>query len=275
MIRAVALLTALGLLLATHDASAGTLRVELESGAVVYGELISQVPGEGLQLQLPTGEIRKYGEAEIAKVTEREAEAEPDTVTVRIVANSRHAELVQVTGGRFVTTPIVIYGGTTPAYYGSATEEILETRTICRGSCEVPLAAAGLYKISGHGITDSSVFRMPQGQETLELRVDAGSSVDRTWGWVSMGIGVTSMLLGAAVLTTTGTEVERIHNGKVDFRETRMDPLIGYSMLGGGLALGVLGIWLVTSNSTDVTKANGVQLALGQSFQLTPSGLLF
>jgi hypothetical protein len=150
---------------------------------------------------------------------------------------------------------------------------------VCTGLCDKPLPRDAVYQLRGEGIPSTQRFTLGESGTDLTLRVDAGSSVQRTVGAATAVAGSLSLIvaLGRAWLLS----VYNIDNDHpVSIRNDRW--FLG--TLTPGLVLGVGGFVMLATSGTTVTTSRGVSFsALPGSRRgarrgrvtLTPTGLLF
>jgi hypothetical protein len=154
---------------------------------------------------------------------------------------------------------------------------------VCMAPCEADLDANAMYRVGGKGVAASDTFALPRGQPRLALKVNAGSSSARGWGWASAVLGGTAIATGASFLlvssmlsnSTDGTSAQQSMNNTNDTFRT-----IGLVSLAGGAGLLALGIALIATNGTDVKTESGqtigkAQIPLPGKLALSPSGIVF
>ncbi|WP_394840962.1 hypothetical protein LZC95_28285 [Pendulispora brunnea] len=150
---------------------------------------------------------------------------------------------------------------------------------LCTAPCTASADPNGIYRIAGEGITPSSVFRLP-GRTHADLRVRAGSSSKRWWGWVSTYVGAALAVGGGTFLLLDAISPQTNYDVKTG-EETRSTTFrdIGIIGLVSGAPFLILGIVMVATSGTDVTTASGEMLARRSprpgKLSLSPTGLVF
>ncbi|WP_394830285.1 hypothetical protein LVJ94_27630 [Pendulispora rubella] len=150
---------------------------------------------------------------------------------------------------------------------------------LCTAPCTTSADPNGIYRIAGEGITPSSTFRLP-GHTHADLRVHAGSSSKRWWGWASTYVGTALVVGGASFLImdaiSPATSYD-VNTGKDERKTTFRD--IGLIGLVSGAPFLVVGIVMLATSGTDVSTASGETLARHSprpgKLSLSPTGLVF
>jgi hypothetical protein len=137
---------------------------------------------------------------------------------------------------------------------------------VCVAPCTAKLSPSGTYMTRGWGLTDSPHFGISD--QTLEVKVHAGSAVESALGATSLSLGVLGLIGGATLVPFALTQ-----NAGSSNRHTFMTA--GAASLGGGAALVVMGLALSIVSTTHVYDGQGARLAKGHGLRLTPSGLVF
>ncbi len=152
---------------------------------------------------------------------------------------------------------------------------------LCTAPCSVGADPNGIYQIAGEGITPSGKFRLSNPND-VDLRVHAGSSSKRWWGWTSTAFGAGFLTAGGTMLLLGALTDPKADSPDYASEKDRASTYknIGYIGLGTGAALLTLGIVLIATSGTSVTTASGQDVARRAphrpgKLSLTPNGFTF
>jgi hypothetical protein len=138
--------------------------------------------------------------------------------------------------------------------------------------CVAPCAGADLdrystYRVAGaNGISGSLSFTLPQGSDSLHLRVDAGNRYANKTGVVLSGVGLAALIVGGALLVDASNIKD--HNDDVHTRNA------GYVTGGVGIVALAIGIPLAILTRTSV-YAGEVPLRAAAAPRFTGNGFTF
>jgi hypothetical protein len=140
---------------------------------------------------------------------------------------------------------------------------------VCSAPCNQAIPLDGSYRISGPGIRNSPPFALVGAPgSTVVLHVDAASRGAFTGGIVSLGTGpflvaVGGFVLLAAAITDTNNSISssygnpRADGSSAAGTDTSTEKTVGWSLVGGGLALAVIGGIVLGANAHSTVEQNG------------------
>jgi hypothetical protein len=264
----------LGVALARGARAETRYTVNLKDGGILSGELVELAPERKIVLRLATGEVREIPWADITSHEKHDeppatpaatATASPPQPTPpasppglatpeQIEEERRNQQRIEVVGDRDGINLQRVTGGSSGsagflgryAYYWSESWQ-----HICTVPCNQTVNAALLYRVDGTGVTTSDEFRIPRSATgPTKLVIEAGSSIRRGFGWMSLILGIGGLVAGGtatAILTNTsdpGTIVPVVVGG-----------------FAGGVVLTVLGAIGLATSGTTVKDGTGKVLA--------------
>jgi len=117
---------------------------------------------------------------------------------------------------------------------------------VCVSPCKgVELDRYSSYRVAGaNGISSSSPFTLPQGNESVHLQIDAGNRQARRGGLFLTGVGTVALIVGGSLLLAAGN-VDN-HHDKVETRDA------GWISGASGLVVLAIGIPLALLTRTTV-----------------------
>jgi hypothetical protein len=235
-------------------------RVQLRDGSVYGGALVEKVPGDHLTLKLPTGEVRRFGWADLSPEAVGKS-----LVRLRLDSDDSQAKLYRLTeaGSLAVATSRGMAYGAYESY-----------APVCSVPCDTEVDPQGTYRIGGDGVTPTKAFELPalRGPD-LRLHIKAGSRPVRVLGLTGVYLGVASIVTGATLYLTG----DLVNSHSVDGSHSSL-PTVGLVTLAVGAAVTVAGIVGVVESGTSVTTEGGDTVATNASksrWALTPGGVTF
>jgi hypothetical protein len=122
-------------------------RVQLRDGSVYGGALVEKVPGDHLTLKLPTGEVRRFGWADLSPEAVGKS-----LVRLRLDSDDSQAKLYRLTeaGSLAVATSRGMAYGAYESY-----------APVCSVPCDTEVDPQGTYRIGGDGVTPTKAFELP------------------------------------------------------------------------------------------------------------------
>jgi hypothetical protein len=153
---------------------------------------------------------------------------------------------------------------------------------VCFSPCDKMLDTSSTYIIQGEGIRATSRFMLPDDRDSVRLDVQSGSTSRVAGGAVLMGAGLITAYAGLFVLAATAVSNTASDLGTTTGQPQHHSPVLGEVMILGGLAAGVVGLYLVASTHTTVSSSSGATFTRDTGaprkwprLALTPNGLVF
>jgi hypothetical protein len=139
---------------------------------------------------------------------------------------------------------------------------------VCEGPCTVPGHVGSVYRVGGHGVSNSRTFNLPAGSDSFVLVAHPGSSTQRALGFVVIPIGALAMTVGFSMKEA----------GDLFHDESAAHTGVGI-LLAGAVALAG-GIAVVVSNATQLDFQSGSRAAipkitLARGLELSAEGIRF
>ena len=228
--------------------------VYLKGGGMLRGTLLEEIPGDHVSVELAPGQLAQVPWERVQRIARAGATPPPPapaaiapppanaaTVTVRI--ESEEAAVLERREGR-------------------------RWGPVCSAPCNQAMPLDGSYRISGPGIRNSPPFMLAGTDgSTVVLRVDAASRSAFTGGIVSLGTGPFLALVGgfvllAAAITDTNNSISYAaraegSGGSGTGTDTSTEKTVGWTLVGGGLALAVIGGIVVGANAHSTVEQSG------------------
>jgi hypothetical protein len=153
---------------------------------------------------------------------------------------------------------------------------------VCVTPCVVDLDRFSTYRVNAQNHTSASrSFTLPQGADSLHLKVDAGSLLAHHVGQTMTGIALAAIIVGGSLLIAAS-----------DFHHPDDERVAGGITVGGGVAFAAVGIPLAIATASRVRPDSEREIAdvyfnrgrevpflpnvdLGHGFTLTQRGIIF
>ena len=191
------------------------------------------------------------------------------------------AQSIMMTGGLGMTSGPVEYQGSDGVHVHIQGNGMLYQESangwqpVCMIPCTTRVSPRGSYKLGGFLDKESQPFQFPRAP-SLELMAHTASSLDfgnAILGWTFVGLAPAPVVLGGLYFGGT------FGSGSAP---TTTDRVLGGVMMGGGVALLALGIYLLVDGpKTTLTMPDGTRVARDPSprmpaaLRLTTTGLTF
>ncbi len=147
------------------------------------------------------------------------------------------------------------------------------TTPICAAPCQADLDPNGRFRVSGRGVTNSSMFSLPP-DRPLHLHVSAGRRAQRIAGLWTLLSGLTIAVAGGA---TVGLDMLSLPGLYGAAQPNQGAMTAGIAMLVGGAVTLLVGALVFAGGDTSVRTAHGAVLARARAPvpRLTVAGLVF
>ena len=239
--------------------------VYLKGGGMLRGTLLEEIPGDHVSVELAPGQLAQVPWDRVQRIARAgatppapvviEPPANAATVTVRI--ESEEAAVLERREGR-------------------------RWGIVCSAPCNQAMPLDGSYRISGPGIRNSPPFMLAgTAGSTVVLHVDAASRGAFTGGIVSLGTGPFLALVGgfvllAAAMTDTNNSISYAaraegSGGSGTGTDTSTEKTVGWTLVGGGLALAVIGGIVVGANAHSTVEQSAASAPRNDAWLRTPT----
>lgn len=134
--------------------------------------------------------------------------------------------------------------------------------TVCRAPCdeEIPIDSAGDYYVDG-SFPKSGTFTIPSDGQDAVVEVKPGSTVQRVFGWISLGLAPT-LVGGGTVFLITGTPDCTLGCSQEEADDTT-PAVVGGTLIGAGVAAAIAGVVLIATSGTTATARAADAPAVG------------
>ncbi|WP_394827890.1 hypothetical protein [Pendulispora albinea] len=207
-------------------------------------------------------------------------------------SNASAADLAPTAAAAAPTTPVRVVSdrpnttllrlSSSGTGYGNGAALVYESfEPLCTAPCTVSVDPNGIYQVAGEGVVPSGKFRMTD-RTRMDLRVSAGSTTKRWWGWMLTLFGCSFVALGGSSLLV-GSLTGHVSNEVRDKDQAATFRDLGIVGIGTGVTFLAIGITMFVTSATDVTTASGQEVARhaprpdkpAPSLSLAPLGLVF
>lgn len=150
---------------------------------------------------------------------------------------------------------------------------------LCFAPCQRQVDPRPAYRIGGPKVLPSEPFYLPQ-KPQVSLDAEVSTKGGRA-GWAVLTIGGGTLALAGSIVVMTGAIIEAAEDDLADGDDDADGTsvmVVGGLMLGGGAAMGIIGLLNLVSDESvvRVTNRGGTpSVALGKGLELRPEGLAF